>query len=333
MARLESNFKMGFYPTPERTLVEISRLICFKRGKDSINLLDPCCGDGFALSCIRPSGSIRCRTWGVELDIERADAASKVLDESVQGSIFDAHIDPADSFGLLWLNPPYDSGIEGEREEMRFFKHSLKWLCKGGVLVFIVPERILADERNRKRISEDFYDCRALRVHRDDYPAFKQAVLFGKKRSGRVDIEASFPPPPYTHIEDAADFGDFPIYEASPSRGPEVFRCKDTVTGEEIERNRPQAESRIKHILSEREMVGAFRPLFPLRKGHLVSLITAGLLNGKVHNPDGSFILIKGYSERVQSTRTEDDREITTDTYQVGIRVLDPRAGRWYDIT
>lgn len=41
---------------------------------------------------------------------------------------------------------------------------------------------------------------------------------------------------------------------------------------------------------------------------------------------------MKGYSERQESIRVEDDREITTSTYRVGIRVIDPDAGRWYDI-
>ena len=57
-------------------------------------------------------------------------------------SIFDARVNPLGSMGLLFLNPPYDTE-EGERVEMKFLKHSLKWLCPDGVLIFIVPEHIL----------------------------------------------------------------------------------------------------------------------------------------------------------------------------------------------
>ena len=38
---------------------------------------------------------------------------------------------------------------------MNFLKHSIKWLCPGGILVFIVPEPITSD--NRARIGQDFH--------------------------------------------------------------------------------------------------------------------------------------------------------------------------------
>jgi hypothetical protein len=74
----------------------------------------------------------------------------------------------------------------------------------------------------------------------------------------------------------------------------------------------------------------SIKPLLPLRKGHLVALLTAGLLDGRVDTPEGP-IWIKGFSERTSFTRVEDDKEITCSTYSVGIRVLE-KGGKWYDI-
>jgi hypothetical protein len=72
-------------------------------------------------------------------------------------------------------------------------------------------------------------------------------------------------------------------------------------------------------------------PLLPLRKGHLTSLLTAGILDGVVDTVDGPMIL-KGFSDRSKSTYYEDDKEITHDTFSVGIRVIEPFKGVWYDI-
>ncbi|MEW6418568.1 MAG: DUF6094 domain-containing protein [Nitrospirota bacterium] len=206
MARLAAEAKMGFYPTPERSLQEINRWIEIEggyrhtqsNGQDGcvFHLLDPCCGNGEALqSVVRyPYKTV---TWGIELDIERAMEASNNLDTVIQCSIFDARVNPLGSMGLLWLNPPY-STEDRERVEMKFLKHSMKWLVSDGVLVFIVPENIL-DERNLNWIGQHFYNITVLRLHRKDYPQFKQVVLFGKKKDKRTEDSEITPSLEYPH--------------------------------------------------------------------------------------------------------------------------------------
>ena len=73
------------------------------------------------------------------------------------------------------------------------------------------------------------------------------------------------------------------------------------------------------------------RPILPLRKGHLVSLITAGIIDGRIESADGPMIL-KGFHERKESKQIEQNVEIVRDTFNVGIRVLEPEKGVWYDI-
>jgi Uncharacterised methyltransferase family (DUF6094) len=48
MARLESNAKMGYYPTPQQTLFRIPDWLEFPKpaGTKSCHVLDPCCGTG-----------------------------------------------------------------------------------------------------------------------------------------------------------------------------------------------------------------------------------------------------------------------------------------------
>jgi len=337
MARLAAKEKMGFYPTPPHTLKVIVRK--FLRGSsfddDSMHhFLDPCCGEGEALqeACgwLYPA-----KSWGIELDVERAASASDVLDEVVQGSIHNVGIGPEGSMGLLWLNPPYDDSDESEREEMRFLKHSVKWLCPGGILVFIVPERIFEQEKNRRWISGWFKECSLYRIVEEEYGRFKQAVLFGRKRAVRSDVPPDLPRPPYPYMPEFYKPAPVPTYEIPCTTGPSVFTGRTVVSDEDIVSAGAETRAMIRKLLLKDRLQGALSPLFPLRKGHLISLITAGFLNGRVTTGTGvmDFILIKGYSERVSSVRTEGDREITTETYRVGVRVIDPRAGRWYDIT
>jgi len=329
---------MGFYPTPPDTLEMILRKL--KRdisgegyyGSKS-QILDPCCGEGEALLAVS-NKLFPAAGWGVELDAERTAQVSQGL-EVVQGSIFDVEIKPDGCMGLLWLNPPYDDSGLREREEMRFLKRSVQWLCPDGVLIFIVPELIFKQEKHRMWISGWFYDCSIFRIAQKEFGRFKQVVLFGRKRRTRHDNPPDLPCPPYRYLSFSHDGEDTLSYEVPATEGPEIFKCKFSLSDDEIIAAGSETENMIRRIILDENLAGgSLSPLFPLRKGHLVSLITAGYLNGKVSTgPDEKdFILIKGYSERKENTQIEDGKEITTNTYAVGVRVLDPRADDFYDI-
>ncbi len=327
MARLESNSKMGYYPTPPDTLSRILDWIAFHKpsGSKGSHILDPCCGTGEALQQFDLKNP-HVTTYGIELDARRAEKARETLQFVAQGSIFDARINPLGSMALLYLNPPYDSD-NGERVEMTFLKHSHKWLCPDGVLVFLVPELIfLLYDKYRRWIGQHFCDIRIVRVTKADYPAFNQVVLFGKKRKERHEA-GSVPSPPYPFIEET----DPSSWEVPLTDGPAVFQGTDTVTDEEVINHWPHLVREIASICRKSETATQLSPLLPLRKGHLTSLLTAGILDGKVETADGPMIL-KGFSDRSQSTYCEDDKEITHDTFSVGIRVIEPVRGVWYDI-
>jgi len=324
MARLASNEKMGYYPTPQKSLNYIVEFLQPTRKK--VYCLDPCCGEGSALAYITQRLD-RAESYGIELDPERAQTASYEL-RVIQGSIFDAKITPG-SFGLLYLNPPYDSE-EGERVEMKFLKHSIKWLAPKGVLVFIVPEHIFEKADYRAWIGQHFRGLQIYRLHRKDFPTFKQVVLFGIKRSSRVEVWEELPPPPYPYIEDVT----VQPYVIPSTSGSEIFQMKEAVTEEDIIAYRSRLLAELEKIRGKFESVNYYlSPLFPLRKGHLVTLLTAGALDGKIDTPEG-YLLVKGFSERIQYTIEKDDTLITTDTYNVCVRVIEMSNENftWYDI-
>src|SRR5581483_4158702 len=99
------------------------------------NVLDPCCGEGLALEGI--VRGTKMTSYGIELDGERARAAEKRLAHVVHAGYEEVEISPG-SMGLLFLNPPYDSG-EGERKELTFLRNLIDTLMPGGVLVYIIP--------------------------------------------------------------------------------------------------------------------------------------------------------------------------------------------------
>ena len=331
MARLAADSKMNFYPTPDRSLSYIvdwiSREYARRVQGKTVHVMDPCCGEGAALNTVcQRSNLYPFRSWGIELDVERAKQASFSIQNVINASIFDARVNPLESCGLLWLNPPYDHSLNGKREEVNFLKHSIKWLCPGGVLVLIVPEFIVGD--NRAWISQHFEAIRVFRLHKADFPTYRQVVLFGIKRPLRVE-EGLFPKAPYEYIDEVCC--DAP-YFVPPTEGPSIFQGNETVTDEEVLKNRGKVEAFINQSIKniKCEEIKALSPILPLRKGHLVSLLTAGGLNGKIQTEDGGFIVVKGFGDRVTTTHEEGNTQITRDTYAVGIRVIEPTG--WYDI-
>ena len=135
MARSVAKLKMGFYPLPESEGANLCQLLSFT-GPASV--VDPCVGLGVALKLI--THGVDVRRYGVELDAERALAASATGIETIQGNTFDAMSKP-ESFSLLYLNPPYDSeigSIGNSRMEHLFLEHTFRWLVMEGVLVLVI---------------------------------------------------------------------------------------------------------------------------------------------------------------------------------------------------
>lgn len=332
MARLEAQKKMGYYPTPEETLKQIRRKIRLSSGAV---ILDPCCGDGHAVFNISfdygngysedSSKNIEAVKYGVELDTVRAVKAGSVLDKVLTGSIYDVVVRPLERFSMLYLNPPYDFE-KGERMEFLFLKHATKWLMPGGLLVYIVPESILSLSKVRNLIARRYERVAVYRFTRGDYPNFKQVVLFAVKLKEDTE-KGAFPSGDYSHIEDTSNRD---MYHVPPSEAPEVFELKG-IAPEEIHNFRETAVQKIKDTISPECTAGqkSLSPIFNLRKGHMVSQLMSGVLNGELHS-NGKDMVFKCYTDRNRSEREEEGKRITTDTYISGIRVIE--RGQWYDV-
>ena len=111
--RLAAQAKGGFYPTPPRVVDMIAELVSVYTGRyrsrETLRVLDPCCGAGEALAQLAQRLSdrwgIAVETSGVELHQDRAEQAAGRLTRSLASDLFATSIANG-AFGLQLLNPP-----------------------------------------------------------------------------------------------------------------------------------------------------------------------------------------------------------------------------------
>ena len=318
--RLAAQAKMGYYPTPERVTEIIVK--CLKRERPGlIRALDPCAGKGTALSMV--GNRLQADTYGIEIDHERGETAKKVLTRWLVTDYQNTRISHK-SFSLLWLNPPYDWSVKdeetqtSERMERTFLRDCVPYLCSGGILVYLIPQKRL-DGHFARMLSYRFEQLRIFRFPKEAYQTFKQVAVLGrrKKTPGKDDEAARYlkdcgrqqAPVPYFNEEPPV------IYEVpkTPSAGRFIFMSK-TIDPEEL------AEEIHEHGLFERfremttplRMTEKIHAVMPLKYGHLAQFIAGGFMNGVVWDPDRKNpLLVKGRTKKevLHSVEIDGDRE------------------------
>ena len=343
--RLAAQAKGGFYPTPDKvvdmiaTLVETPRLSYCSRGK-TLRILDPCCGAGEALSqlaeCLgRPNG-LPIETFGVELHRDRAEEARAILDHSLASDLFRTSMANG-SFGLLYLNPPYDwdSGDE-KRVEHHFLTHCTRYLAEEGLLVFIVPRSRLAV--SARYLATHYQTLRCWAFPRPEREAYDQVVLMGYRKAdpspnayaeGRVREWALGEP-------EGLSPHDYPVYSPSITPAGDILFATRTVDPVEAAR-----EARTSGLWASTAVTDALwpagdsrtRPLMPLRRGHMAMLVAAGFLDNLVLEADGSRILVKGRTTK-EMILVEDtpQKEVYRERLSTTVTALDLADGEITDI-
>ncbi len=179
--RFQGKSRLGFYPLPSAEAQRIRKFLQFPAVPCAA--LDPCIGDSVALAAITADAPVQ--RYGIELDSFRAAQASGVADQIVQGSCLDVHC-PAESFSLLYLNPPYDWSIgesRSERVEPVFLAHIYRWLKPGAILVLVIPGERIAECSHT--LAVQFRDTRLYRLSETECVRYKQVVVFAVRRSRR----------------------------------------------------------------------------------------------------------------------------------------------------
>ena len=190
--RLAAQAKGGYYPTPERVVDLIAELIhtpssYHNRDRETIRILDPCCGGGDALQRLaegldRPN-ALPIETYGVELHRDRAEEAEQRLYRTLASDLFATSIANG-AFGLLLLNPPYDYDSEDKRTEHAFLTQTTRYLAESGLLVFIVPRQRLAV--SARYLSTHYGRMQCWAFPDPERQVFDQVALMGYRKADPV---------------------------------------------------------------------------------------------------------------------------------------------------
>lgn len=361
-ARLAHNFaRNGYYPTDETTLERVL-LALAPSPNGKMRIFDPCAGEGAALAeTAHALGRDRVETYAVEYDQERAEHCKTLLDRVLHSDLMDTLIS-RQSFGLLWLNPPYGDlvadhcgasqyqGNGRQRLEKTFYQRALPLLQYGGVLVFIVPYSVLDDELCGWLCSH----FTELRIYNASDPTFKQVVIFGI-RIRRQDL-ARPQDVKYTRARLQAIGTGALTAEALPENWPwEPYRVLSATTElEHFYRITLEPEQLSQEVKRLRGLWPDFTlhfgqsgipPRPPVRKlssWHLALALAAGAISGVVTSKNGRVLVLKGdtYKDKVRKTEFTEDQDgnvsevcILTDRFVPIIRAWDmtsdsPELGR-----
>lgn len=186
MSQIGNKIRMGFYATPDQQTAHIKQLLDFT---GDCSVFDPTCGSGKALYDLTVDQEHHIHTYGVELDKTRAEKASELLDTVVAAPI-ESMVISHNQFGCVFLNPPYDSYLKGDdgeetsRKEFEELKRNVKYLQKGGVLIYIIPSYRMAHPSIARFLATNFQkgEIGVFRFSDEDYEDYKQLVFIGRKK-------------------------------------------------------------------------------------------------------------------------------------------------------
>jgi hypothetical protein len=191
---------------------------------------------------------------------------------------------------LLYLNPPYDFevGSAGNRRcEELFLQHTYRWLKRGGVLLFIIPQRQLA--RCSKLLAEYFTAIRVYRLTCPAYVQYNQVAVLAFRRTTRQTQTDRQQRTVVEHLESVAENGETTAllgekpnvcYEV-PASGPLMLTNRG-VPLDELEDQLPTstAYQQTRRLLIRQPEMLRGRPITQLHGGHVALLAASGALNG-----------------------------------------------------
>ena len=312
IGHLMNNVKMGYFPTENAHVKMIKSALKFP--DCSVNILDPCCGEGIALNVL--ALGTNAVTYGTEIDEARGKEAEGRLDRVGFGSFFHSRIS-RETFHALFLNPPYLNVIgEGgtkARSEKRFLVESLHNLMQGGVLMYIAPYYRLTYDICRV-LCDNFKNISVYRFLNDEFKKFSQVVVFGVKKKRDDGSELAEKLSQYAMLPDKIPLIDTLVPESYVL--PEIPKTVEVFKGATFnlgELQRQLAKSKSINLLFEKSRIDAMekRPLLPLNIDQVGLIGGSGLINGYVdcENPHvikGRIIKeVKKYENEEENTLTE----------------------------
>ena len=344
--RLARNFvRNGYYPTDEVTLERILAALSPDE-QGTLRLLDPCAGEGVAVTELACHLGDQALAYAVEYDAERATHCATMTDCLLHSDLMDTVISQQ-AFSLLFLNPPYgdlvrndqpDTDKQGRaRLEKQFYRRTVDNLMYDGILVLIIPFYTL-DKEFSGWLAQSFTDVQVYAAATDQ---FKQIVIFGR-RVRRHQQNSDHVKQVFQTLK-ATGNGDetaapLPEVWSSPYVVPAVrqelkhFYC---VTMEPV-----QLAEEIQHVgglwpsFSTQLCVQPQLPRPPVRqlsRWHLALALAAGAITGVITSPAGRTLVVRGDTYKTKDRKTtfsEDDNGNIVETTTLTDRFI-PAISAW----
>ena len=335
MARLASQAKMGYYPTPATVLALIKKML---KSEDPSNCaaLDPCCGTGEFAQAM-PDDVV---TYGNELNEDRFEIAKENLDHTIYGDgLWDVKTTNM-AYSCLWLNPPYDWGhsIEGnksERMELQFLKATTKYLVRKGLLIFIIPKDTLY--HCAEYLAFNYKEIKVFPFPDDEFKAFEQIVIFATRSQGKDDQTVSdlkelgnwnlyYDPLPLKKLNEVADEKQFILPAAKEIKGFKTTRLNPKELAKIVE----ASDLKVDPLFHVQDQVSIRVPM-PLHKGHLAMLLASGYMNGEFKSLL-EWYLVKGATKKSVIKIEEEKVVRQRDKIEIVLKALDLNREKFIEI-
>ena len=359
MARLGSQARAGFYPANPCAIALLAKHLQQmppnpEKPLFTTQIIDPCAGEGAAVQQLAATlGIPEDHVYCVELDAgrveqikERMPKANLIGPATFVGGVMITGF----SFGLAYVNPPFDFEFGGgKREEETFFDKATKLLATHGVMVLVVPIKAFVGNRSFVEGFDSQFEDVAIYKFPDGTDEegkpirpYNEIIVIGRKRridlprdtlysngtlhkmqvqySGYITLN-SLPPLGQTQPKYIANGSPsyeredaLRMFEIPRAWKPHSFK-KDKATEEEtIEWVKTSPLNR--HLL---EVIPRQpdQPPLPLDKGHLGLMLASGKLNGLVEGPRGVHV-VRGSSHKVEfHNKEQSTSEVNPDSGSV----------------
>lgn len=304
--RLAGIEKGGYYPYPPQLAEATASWFIQPPTQTRGRLLDPCAGEGEIASLL--GKLLNCETWGCELFPHRAEKAGVRMDKC-HSAAWESCSLTDESVTLLWCNPPYDDDRHSneKRLELAFLKSTTPKLARGGVLAFVVPQRILRLVEIARYLASQFERFTVLRFPDGEYERFKQVLLLAVRRE-KYNLPSHQETEAIQRLAESdlppLAFAPEPVYAMLPapqkgSGGRAItFRRLDWAPDDLVEASRWAGVRKTRAWQDLVQPVNneiAFTPTMPLKKGHLAMLMASGMMGTlRLTSDEGYPMLVKG---------------------------------------
>lgn len=298
MARQEADRKLGYFAISPDAIDSLSMHVRKPDRPSFVSILDPCAGEGKAVQQLANWLGLQERNiYCVEIEPGRANACRELmpLANVLTCSVFHANIQ-ANSCSLAYVNPPYGNLPGGGMVEMAFLSQAVATLVPGGLMIAVLPERVVNERLFRVAMLAHFTEIKTVPLPshvRKNYETF----VFGVRRKMMINPEG----------QRWHDWQAHPhhVYELLHAPGPVNTFTKaqfdDTELWELLEHS--PLEARIQappESLME-------RPPLALGSGHLALLLSGGRLDGLICPPNEPPHVVRGTCRKVPVITAEDE--------------------------